>query len=132
MALLDDIGAALVAAGLVNGGTGWTLLKSRDVDEVTGVAEKTVTVYEFGGDNPEPRWAIDYPNFQVRVRGARNGYSAARDQMQAVFNALHEQEAAVGAAYVYVYGLGGVIPLGYDANTRPVLVQNFRVMKDRA
>lgn len=80
----------------------------------------------------EEGFAMDYPDFQVRVRGAPDGYQAARAKLQAIFDALHGNEAAIGADYVLVYcKQSGVTPLGQDEKRRPHIAQSYRVTKNR-
>lgn len=130
MALLDDIGTHLTTAGVVGGATGWVLSKGY----MPPTPDQVLAVFETPGEPPEvgkgDATVYDYPGFQVRVRGAKFGYSAARAKLQDVFDALHAREPS---GYVYVYAAGsGPLPLGNDAQQRPELTQNYRAMAARS
>lgn len=126
--LADDITAALDAAGVTGGSTGWTAQRWHMQD----TPDQAVAVYETGGGVPEERLALDSPGFQIRVRGAADDFRSPRQKLLDVFNALHSQEANIGGAYVFVYAVqSGPIPMGMDEKRRPEFVQNYRVMKAR-
>lgn len=131
MALLDDIATALVSAGvgqMTSNGTDWFIYKGY----LQEGPDRAICLYETPGPAPEELWAIDYPDFQVRVRGKLDDYQAVRAKMQSVFFALHDQNAAIGAGYVYCFCKeSGVIPLGQDEKRRPNIANNYRVMKNR-
>jgi hypothetical protein len=95
--------------------------------------DKTITIYETGGPEPDqtPGTTHDFPTFQVRGRGAEFGYEALRTKMQEVFDTLNNASIS---GYVYVFGVdSGPIPLGYDKeDDRPQLVWNFKTMKVRS
>lgn len=130
MALLDDVGAALTTAGLVGGATGWTLYLGHLFDEPD--KDKAVCLYELPGEVPEQKWAIDRPALQVRVRGAANGYSAARAKLQAIFDLLHAGEDAVGGGMVFLYAAqSGPTPLGADEKFRPHISMRFFSLRNR-
>lgn len=137
MALLDDIGDHLIAAGVVGGVTGWTLAKSF----LPPSPDQVVALYETPGEAPDilrpgdSSTAFDKPGLQVRVRGAAHDYATARTKIQAVFAALHQSEPAVtsGEPYiVYLYAVQSApMPLGLDQSNRPELTWNFILMRQR-
>jgi hypothetical protein len=129
--LVDDIGAALVAANI-----GHTTATAADWRIYFGYLQdppdRAICIYETGGEMPETNWLIDRPSFQIRVRGNPDDYQAVRTKIQDVFNLLHAGEVAVGTDYVFIYAVqSGPIPLGQDEKRRPHLVQNYKVMKKR-
>lgn len=138
---LDDISAALVAAGvgqITDSSADWMIytgaLQDSDVT-VTGtkmIADRAIALYESPGLPAEEKWAIDFPSFQVRARGKQDDYQAVRAKMTDIFNALHAQETALGTAYVYCYcQQSAPMPMGQDEKRRQHFVLNFRVMRDR-
>lgn len=147
MAVADDILAAIVAAGLgqaANSKTDWMvyLYSMQDSDPAPGlnvVADRCIAIYETGGDPPEEGFAMDYPGFQIRVRGAPNASREARAKLQALFDLLHANEVPLNAGvsppsatYVYCYAVqSGAIPMGLDERRRPHFVQNYRTMRNR-
>ena len=131
LVLLDDIGQALIDAGVVQAtsdAVDWFLFKGFMEDQ----PDRTVCLYETGGDAPDERLALDRPGFQVKVRGAAADYPAVRAKLQAIFTALHAQEGDIGGDYVFVYAThSGAIPMGRDEKRRPSLAQNYIVLKAR-
>lgn len=137
MALLDDIGDHLVAAGVVGGATGWTLAKSFS----PSTPDKVVTLFETPGQTPEilrdgdGAPSYDYPGFQVRVRGTAMDYATARKKIYDIFVALHQAEpdgVSGDPTIVYIYGVQSApMPLGHDPSNRPELTWNFQIMRER-
>src|ERR1051326_5717979 len=100
MALVDDVGAALVAANLGHtdaGPTDWQIYFAYMQDQ----PDRSICIYESGGEVPETNWSLDRPHFQIRVRGKADDYQAVRAKAQEIFGVLHSGEAALGADYVY-------------------------------
>lgn len=127
-ALLEELDSRLTGSGLVGGATGWALFKSflpADPDQV-------VVLYELPGSPPEAKVDIDRPGFQVRVRGAKMGYEAARAKAEAIYLDLHKFTGLLlGTYYVAILAAGHPALLGYDQNERPELVQTFNVTRSR-
>lgn len=145
MALLEEIGGKLTAAGLCSssGLNGYVLVKSWLPDS-TVLADRVVAIVETGGFAPMLPVEIDQPTFQVKVRGnvaaaTSAAYSGARAQAQSIKDTLHglggvllPSSSAAGARY-YVQVAAQQEPalLHYDQQQRPVIVCNFRAMRSR-
>ena len=124
-AILDDVRARLIAAGLVEGATGWVCrlaLMPEDPDQV-------VALFDGVGLPPDVVNTIDMAGMQVRVRAAADDYAVARAKIDAIMTTLNGQESAIGAGYVYVNAAASVLPLGRDIRSRPELVINFNIMR---
>lgn len=94
---------------------------------------KTITVYDTGADQPaEPKWARDYPTVQVRVRGTPRDYSNAWSTAESVKEKLHSRppETINGVVYVGIWILGDLIFLTYDDSERPIVVANYRIIRE--
>lgn len=137
---LEDIRAALVNANvgqITASNTDWFiyigyLQDSPQTGAAKTIADRAICLYETPGEPPQELWAIDYPGVQIAVRGAPDDYQAARAKLQAIFDALHAEEVAIGSDYVYFTCLNsGPIPLGNDDLRRPKLAQNYSVMRNR-
>lgn len=126
MSILDDIGTHLTSDGVVAGATGWALGKSYMPPD----PDKIVAIFETGGGAPDqtPGTAYEFPTFQVRVRGSKFGYEAARTKIQEVVDSLNN---ATVSGYIYIYPVqSGPIVLRYDRDdNRPELAWNFATMK---
>lgn len=91
-----------------------------------------ITLYQTNGRDPDPKFAINYPSFQVRVRGTVDGYQAAYAKCRSIIDVLLGSQtivnATTGDSIVGIYQTGDVIFLKYDDANRPVLVLNFRLI----
>jgi hypothetical protein len=125
MSILDDLKTQLETDSVTGGATGWTCYLGGQQE----TPDKTITIYETGGDQTPDQFdsGSTYPTFQVRGRGAAFGYEALRTKMQAVYDSLNN---ATIAGYTYVFAIDSApIGIGVDGNNRPQLVWNFRAMK---
>ena len=132
--ILTNIRDYLVALGLVEGATGWKCYAGIMPDD----QDQTIGIFETGG---YPADTLGRENlrltFQVRVRGRRLDYAVARAKWQELFDALQDAQSGLvgspdpleGYAFIQVLSQG---PLHFnDANGRPNLTSNWRVMKSR-
>lgn len=116
----------LVTAGIGTFGatSGWGIYISREPDS----PHTCVTVYDVGGLTPDPKWRLDYPSVQVRVRGAPNGYIDASTKAQAVKDAL----LGITPQTINTDNIRGIVAIGdiaflsYDEQRRPIFTQNWR------
>jgi hypothetical protein len=141
--LLDDVSAALVAAGvgqIAQGtGTDWMIYQNSMLDSEPQnpktVSDNAICIYETPGRPPDTYLTINYPGFQVRVRGADGNYKAVRQKIEDAFTALHDttnQVSNLGSGYVYCYAVGSApMTLGLDEKRRSSLVWNFRASQTR-
>jgi hypothetical protein len=90
---------------------------------------ETITLYAYGGESPVPNLRLDYPNVQIRVRGAVNGYVAAEQVMQNIKNALTRlgRETINTNLYVGFWQKGDTIFLKHDEKERPIFVSNWKI-----
>lgn len=126
----DVAGDILIGAGLCvlanASDTQWTL----KVGKSTGEPDQTITMYDTGGQAPNPRWAVDFPTIQAMVRGKPNDYSATWQRARAVRDALLGIDSVtIGSdRWVSVTCPGDVGFVGYDDSQRPMLSVNFRII----
>ena len=84
----EDIKDILVSAsvGKFTGATAsdWQIF----VGAEQATPDKAITLYDSGGISPDPKWRLDYPAVQARVRSAVGDYSGAYDKAVAVKDAL--------------------------------------------
>jgi len=93
-----------------------------------------ITAYNSGGTNPNPKFLLDFPSLQVRVRGAPNGYVAAEAKAKDVKNALLGlvSQDLNGDRWVSVTMAGDITPLGNDQQNRPMFSLNFNLIIEPA
>jgi hypothetical protein len=111
-------------AGVFNATSGWSIRISRQQDS----PDTHITVYDTTGEDPNPRYLLDFPRTQVKVRGNQSGYVAARDKCTEVVDALQglPSQTIGGDLWVGLWAVGGPIFLGYDDKDRPEFTLNFR------
>lgn len=105
----------------------WTCFKSYMPD----APDRAMAIVEFSGESPETTMAVDYPAFQVRVRGSMADYSATRDHAEIVYRALHARELYAGTAepLVYVIARQQPFPVERDGRERITFAFNCRSMR---
>ena len=96
--------------------------------------DTVVTVFDTGGLSSNPKWLLDFPSVQVRVRGAIAGYQASYTKAREVLNALIGLPSQVinGDRWVAINQIGGIIGLGFDDNGRPMWTLNFALIIEPA
>lgn len=120
--ILKDI---LVSEGFIFGGlTDWAIFIARRPESPDAV----VVLYDSGGKSPNPRWLIDYPSVQIKIRGDVNQYKAAYEKAQEVKNILLGRPSFTTTnsdRVVHINMLGDITFLGYDKKDQPEFVLNF-------
>lgn len=133
MALADEIGAQLTAAGVAStAGTSTTAAWPLRY-ELQPSPSRMVAVIPSGGFQQEPRIDLDRPTFRVIVRGSTDDGLALRTQVTAVNNALNLTDGTFnGWTYVDVQRQGDALYLGRDENQRPAFMLNFLALRSRS
>jgi hypothetical protein len=118
----------LVAAGVgvFAAPTGWSIAISREPTSPDSV----ITIFPTGGFSPNPKWKVDFPSVQIRIRGNRSGYQAAEAKAKEVKNTLLGIFSLDinGDRLVSITMAGDMTLLTYDDNERPIFVINFRLI----
>lgn len=92
--------------------------------------DKTVTLYDTAGEAPNPKWLLDYPRFQVRVRGKQ--YEDAYNQCEAVKSrllGLPSQDLG-GIRYDGIYVVIDTTFLMTDENQRFIFTASYRIIRE--
>jgi hypothetical protein len=137
MPLLDAIADWLITQGVVGGSTGWPMFRGfvpPDPDQAIIVTEIPGEDTDIIRDLTIGEQPFDTVGFQIRGRGAVNNYQSLRNQMQVVFQALHQMEPPTvqGERFVFIYAkTSGPLPMGKDTQNRDELSWNFRAMRLR-
>ena len=92
--------------------------------------DAAVSVMRAGGENASPKWLLDRPSMQVRIRGDKNGYIAAETKAQTVKDALLglPSQDVNGDRWVQVNMIGDIVPLGFDDENRPKFSLNWALI----
>ena len=109
----------------------WAIYISR---EPVDANETSLTVFDTGGATPNPKWLLDYPTIQVRIRGATNGYKAAWEKAKDVKDALlaNTPQTINGDKWDFINIAGDINHIGYDEADRPIFTINFRLIIEPA
>lgn len=129
-----DIKDLLVTAGIgVFAGTSSTAYSINISQEppFPTVPHTAITIYDTGGTAPNARFLLDHPTVQIRIRGNPNDYQAAYLKALDVKDALLgiPQSTVNGVRYVGIWQDSDLISLGNDDNDRPIIVANFRIVR---
>lgn len=115
--------------GTIGADSGWSIAVSREPLE----PDTTITIFDRGSFlEPDPKWLLEYPLFQVRVRGSENNYLSATTKAQEIKDVLLglQPQLRNGTDYRGIWQLSDIIPLGYDDQNRPLLSINFRSARE--
>lgn len=132
MALYSEgIKDLLVAEGfLFDGSSDWSVIIGRKPVEPA----RCIVIYDAGGKDPNPRWLIDYPNIQIRIRGDVNDYQAAFNKAKEIKSILLgvPSQTLNGDRWNHINMLGDIALMGYDENNRPEFSMNFTLIIEPA
>ena len=126
--------SALIGAATIAGGsTGWLLSVGR---LLASGGDQNVALYDTPGQAPEVKYLVDYPTFQIIVRGAIDDYAGAfrkAKQCKDLFLGMDPYTfSPSGDRWDGVTMLGDLAFLKYDDNSRPLWTGNYRVIVERA
>jgi hypothetical protein len=100
------------------------------IGKMPATPDACVVVSPSGGGSPDPKWRLDYPSVQVRVRGPKNDYVSAETKAKQVRAALLGLFSRIipGGKLYSVTMPGDYTFLGWDDNLRPEFSLNFRLI----
>ena len=92
---------------------------------------KSVTIYDTGGFDPDLAIDIEYPTVQFLIRGEVGGYVDAYTKGQTIKSLLHgaHQEILNGARYMLIRCISDILFLGLDDKNRPKFSLNISIMR---
>lgn len=89
-----------------------------------------VSILDTGGFAPEAlAERIEHPTVQIRVRGAKGGYTTAYAKAKAINDSLHKRtdETWNSSRYIAIYAMSDPLFVGWDESDRPTFTLNFRI-----
>ena len=113
------------------GATGWTIKVGQMVSE----PDQLIVFYDSGGQNPNPRWRLDFLMVMVQVRGAPNDYRTAWQKARQVrdyYLGIFSQTLESGDRVDSIICMGDLAFVSYDDQKRPLFSINFRVIWEPA
>lgn len=126
--VLKNILVAVGGIGTFAGVSGWGIYVNSEPDG----PDTCITLYDSGGDTPNPAYLLDFPSVQILIRGTENGYQAMYQKAQDVVNALigYPSTDFSGVRLVSTRQIGGILTLGIDEKKRPRLSTNWSLITE--
>jgi hypothetical protein len=108
---------------------GWAVYVSKEPDPAP---HRAITCYNTGGLQPSPKWSLDFPTVQVRVRGFPSSYPESRAKAEECKSALlgiDPQDVNGGDdRLVSVVIRSDIMDIGFDQTNRPIHTINFNLI----
>lgn len=111
--------------------TDWNLWIGKQPDS----PDRSITIYDTPGLAPNPRWLLDYPSVQIRVRGNPNDYETAANKIQEVKDlilGIPSYTTSGGDRINHINGIGEIDFRGWDDQKRPSFTANYRLIIEPA
>lgn len=125
----------LVSKGYTFGTQGAVGTWSVWIGKQPNAPDRVITLYDSSGLAPNPRWLLDYPGVQIRIRGGQQDYQTAALEIRKVRDYLlgiNSYDASDGDRIVHVNGIGDIMHTGWDDANRPEFVMNLRLIIEPA
>lgn len=124
-----DVKDVLVSAGVgvFAAVTGWSI----NIGTEPVSPDTAITVYDTGGADPDPKWLLEFPTFQVRIRGSEGGYVLAYTKAKEIKDALlgFPTQVVNNTVYAGIWAVSDITHIGADQE-RPIFVINFRTARE--
>ena len=109
----------------------WPIFIGSEPDDLNGL-DNCLTIYDRGGEPPNPKFLLDFPRFQIRVRSNsyEDGWNKASEARELLLG-LPSQTIGV-VRYDGVYVTIDTRMLMADTKGRPIFVTDYRVIREPA
>ena len=118
---------ATILGTTVGGTSDWSVYVGKEPTSPIRVC----TCYLTGGYPSDPKWLIDYPTMQIRVRGNSNDYLLVEQKLQLLKDKLLGKSAFTQNSNYYV-GVWEESPISFlhftDDNNYPIFYWNIRLI----
>ena len=96
--------------------------------------DRVIAIRRTPGAPSNPKWLLDFPSLQIRVRGRSEDYLDAEAKIQAVKDALLglPSQTVNGDRWTSVTSIGDIIEMGRDEKGRFEFVMNFALIIEPA
>lgn len=122
----------LVAAsvGTFGATTGWAIM----VGTVQEDPNTMISIFDSPGEPSNPKYLLDFPYFQILIRGEPGGYEAAHQKAIDCRDVLLGMDPAVVNSdnWDIITQVGTVSFLKQDESSRPVFTSNYRIILEPA
>lgn len=107
----------------------WGVYISQEPDQPS----RSVTLYDSGGaGDANPKFLLEEPTIQIRIRGNPDDYTAAYDKANDIRDTLLGRGSTTvnGTLYVGFWQQSDIIYLRRDERDRPIFVSNWRLVRE--
>lgn len=107
--------------------TNWQLV----IGQMLSKPDQCIVYYDTGGQNPNPRWLVDYSTIMVHVRANPNSYGDGFAKIRQIRDSLLGKDSvtlASGDRLINITCMGDCAFLSYDDSQRPLFSVNFRAI----
>jgi hypothetical protein len=132
---MSELPSVMVKDLLVLKGYKWNIQPLEDWQVFIGKQSislnRCIAIYDVGGLAPNPRWLLDEPSLQVKVRGNPNDYSTAWQKSKEVSDIIlgvPSYTTTGGTRVNHINAIGDVAFTGWDDSERPEFTFNFRMI----
>lgn len=96
--------------------------------------DRQICCYDVSGQNPNPKWLLDYPAVNIIVRGAPQDYRAANQKATDCIDVLLGQFPRIvnGDSWDAITVISSSSHVGNDANDRPMFSMNVQIILEPA
>lgn len=127
-----DIKTLLIsdAIGVSSNDADWSIHIGRE----PASPHKVITLYTYGGYEPNPKYLIEDVTFQTRIRSTPNSYLTGQAKGQEIKDGLLGRAATTigGTKYIGFWVVNDILLLKYDDNNRPIFIINWRITREPA
>ncbi len=106
------------------GTSGWQI----EIGTMPANPDKIIMISDTGGQDPNPKWLLDFPTIQIMVRGVVSGYLATAREAKAAKDLIlgvASFTTSEGDRWVAANMNGDLGFIGRDENMRPMFSINF-------
>lgn len=93
---------------------------------------RCIVIYDSGGAPPNPKFLLDEPTVNIRIRGNKLDYKATYAKALSVRDALLGRSPVTvnTTRYIGFFAASDVAFIGYDDNQRPLFSLNIRMYRE--
>lgn len=107
--------------------SGW----QTEIGAMPAEPDKIIMISDTGGQEPNPKWLLDFPTIQCMIRGIVNGYLDTAREAKAVKDLILGVDSfttSEGDRWVSATMNGDLGFIGRDENMRPMFSVNFALI----
>jgi len=121
---------------LIESSSGLTLVFGTDlhISRMPENPDECVSIYDGPGGAPQANYEYDFPSVQVRVRGAKMGYTATWALAKEIRDVLHAvtNRTINLTRYIQIVCSSDVMFVAWDESNRPIFTVNFAIHRTSA